>query len=180
MWKPPCAPQVSPGSAVRTVLSPAWTTDWMSQAGHRKLREYGIAPPGRLPAGARCTVGTGVDRSDPVGQVPALRFHQHQGDQPVRVHAVQIAVVLPVLRRTLRLLQGHLMTTTQSSEKPGPTVPTVAPGRRHAVFHPLRVASVDRLTEDSVAITFDVPEELRDEFRFNPGQHLSVRADRPR
>ena len=24
----------------------AWTTDWMSQDGHRKLREYGIAPPG--------------------------------------------------------------------------------------------------------------------------------------
>ena len=53
---------------------------------------------------------------------------------------------------------------------------TAAPGRRHALFHPLRVASVDRLTEDSVAITFDVPEELREEFRFNPGQHLSVRA----
>ena len=30
---------------VRTVLSPAWTTDWMSRDGHRKLREYGIAPP---------------------------------------------------------------------------------------------------------------------------------------
>jgi ring-1,2-phenylacetyl-CoA epoxidase subunit PaaD len=31
---------------VRTILSPAWTTDWMSAAGHRKLRDYGIAPPG--------------------------------------------------------------------------------------------------------------------------------------
>lgn len=30
---------------VRTVLSPAWTTDWMSEEGHRKLRAYGIAPP---------------------------------------------------------------------------------------------------------------------------------------
>ena len=30
---------------VRTVLSPAWTTDWMSEAGRRKLTEYGIAPP---------------------------------------------------------------------------------------------------------------------------------------
>ena len=30
---------------VRTVLSPAWTTDWMSEDGRRKLREYGIAPP---------------------------------------------------------------------------------------------------------------------------------------
>lgn len=30
---------------VRTVLSPAWTTDWMSAEGRRKLKEYGIAPP---------------------------------------------------------------------------------------------------------------------------------------
>jgi ring-1,2-phenylacetyl-CoA epoxidase subunit PaaD len=30
---------------VRTVLSPAWTTDWMSDDGRRKLAEYGIAPP---------------------------------------------------------------------------------------------------------------------------------------
>jgi ring-1,2-phenylacetyl-CoA epoxidase subunit PaaD len=32
-------------SKVRTVLSPAWTTDWLSEEGRRKLREYGIAPP---------------------------------------------------------------------------------------------------------------------------------------
>ncbi len=32
---------------IRTVLSPAWTTDWMSEDGRRKLREYGIAPPVR-------------------------------------------------------------------------------------------------------------------------------------
>ncbi|BDZ39017.1 1,2-phenylacetyl-CoA epoxidase subunit PaaD [Microbacterium suwonense] len=30
---------------VRLVLSPAWTTDWMSEDGKRKLVEYGIAPP---------------------------------------------------------------------------------------------------------------------------------------
>jgi ring-1,2-phenylacetyl-CoA epoxidase subunit PaaD len=30
---------------VRVVLSPAWTTDWMTDEGRRKLREYGIAPP---------------------------------------------------------------------------------------------------------------------------------------
>jgi ring-1,2-phenylacetyl-CoA epoxidase subunit PaaD len=28
-----------------TVLSPAWTTDWMSEQGKEKLRAYGIAPP---------------------------------------------------------------------------------------------------------------------------------------
>ncbi len=30
---------------VTTILSPAWTTDWMSEAGKEKLRVYGIAPP---------------------------------------------------------------------------------------------------------------------------------------
>lgn len=30
---------------VKLSLSPAWTTDWMSEAGKEKLRAYGIAPP---------------------------------------------------------------------------------------------------------------------------------------
>ncbi|MTI16244.1 phenylacetate-CoA oxygenase subunit PaaJ [Rhodobacteraceae bacterium RKSG542] len=30
---------------VETVLSPAWTSDWMSEAAREKLRAYGIAPP---------------------------------------------------------------------------------------------------------------------------------------
>ena len=29
-------------------LQPAWTTDWMTEEGKTKLKEYGIAPPGRL------------------------------------------------------------------------------------------------------------------------------------
>jgi ring-1,2-phenylacetyl-CoA epoxidase subunit PaaD len=34
---------------VRTVLAPAWSTDWISDTGRRKLAEAGIAPPGRAP-----------------------------------------------------------------------------------------------------------------------------------
>lgn len=30
---------------IRRRLSPPWTTDWISAAGRKKLREYGIAPP---------------------------------------------------------------------------------------------------------------------------------------
>ena len=30
---------------ITTVLSPAWTTDWMSEEGKQKLKAYGIAPP---------------------------------------------------------------------------------------------------------------------------------------
>jgi len=37
---------------VRLTLSPAWTTDWMTDAGKQKLSEYGIAPPtGRAAVG---------------------------------------------------------------------------------------------------------------------------------
>lgn len=32
---------------ITKVLSPAWTTDWMTEAGKEKLKVYGIAPPGR-------------------------------------------------------------------------------------------------------------------------------------
>ena len=35
------------GVRIETVLSPAWTTDWISAAGREKLRAYGIAPPTR-------------------------------------------------------------------------------------------------------------------------------------
>lgn len=46
---------------VNVVLAPAWTTDWMSDAGRTKLEKYGIAPPARridglisLGLGIRC------------------------------------------------------------------------------------------------------------------------------
>jgi len=38
-----------PDAVVRTVLAPAWTTDWLTPAAHRKLAEAGIAPPRRGP-----------------------------------------------------------------------------------------------------------------------------------
>jgi len=43
-------------ATIKTVLSPAWTTDWMSEDGKRKLREYGVAPPAG-PAGRRALFG---------------------------------------------------------------------------------------------------------------------------
>jgi ring-1,2-phenylacetyl-CoA epoxidase subunit PaaD len=38
-----------PDVDVRTVLAPAWTTDWITETGRRKLAEAGIAPPGTAP-----------------------------------------------------------------------------------------------------------------------------------
>ncbi|WP_216895569.1 1,2-phenylacetyl-CoA epoxidase subunit PaaE [Nocardia alni] len=42
-------------------------------------------------------------------------------------------------------------------------------------FHTLRVAAVQRLCDDAAAVTFAVPDHLADEFRFRPGQFLTVR-----
>lgn len=44
---------------VRTVLAPAWTTDWMSESGRHKLEEFGIAPPERRTDGV-VSLGLGI------------------------------------------------------------------------------------------------------------------------
>ncbi len=43
-------------------------------------------------------------------------------------------------------------------------------------FHPLRIASCRNETRDAVVVTFDVPDTLRDAFRFVQGQHLTLRV----
>ncbi len=55
----------------------------------------------------------------------------------------------------------------------GPTTMT-APVTR-AGFHALTVAAVERLTDDAVAVSFEVPAELRDVFDFAAGQSLTLR-----
>jgi ring-1,2-phenylacetyl-CoA epoxidase subunit PaaE len=42
-------------------------------------------------------------------------------------------------------------------------------------FHLLHVADVERLCDDAVAVTFAVPDQLRDTFAFRPGQYLTLR-----
>jgi ring-1,2-phenylacetyl-CoA epoxidase subunit PaaE len=48
---------------------------------------------------------------------------------------------------------------------------------RHAVFHRLPVREVEALTDDAVAITFDVPPDLADDYAFAQGQHVTVRTE---
>lgn len=42
---------------IERVLSPAWTTDWLTEAGREKLRAYGIAPPADANASKRALLG---------------------------------------------------------------------------------------------------------------------------
>jgi ring-1,2-phenylacetyl-CoA epoxidase subunit PaaE len=48
---------------------------------------------------------------------------------------------------------------------------------RRATIHPLRVAAVEPITDDAVAIEFEVPAELADEYQFVQGQHISLRCE---
>ncbi|MCL6283759.1 phenylacetate-CoA oxygenase subunit PaaJ [Ruegeria sp. 2012CJ41-6] len=57
---------------LKTQISPAWTTDWLSRKGREKLIEYGIAPP--TPAGGpkncpRCG-STSVEKVSQFGSTP--------------------------------------------------------------------------------------------------------------
>ena len=47
--------------------------------------------------------------------------------------------------------------------------------RRRPQFHPLTVAKVEKLTDDAVAVTFDIPDDLVEDYRFKPGQALTLR-----
>ncbi len=50
--------------------APAWSTDWISDAGRRKLHDYGIAPPGRC------------ESEDTTGSVQPLRLHPRDLECP--------------------------------------------------------------------------------------------------
>ena len=100
----PAAAPASPTSTSRPCCRPAWTTDWMSDEGRRKLPAYGIAPPRRR-AGAGGPVG-----ADAVGALPAVRRLDTRELEPVRLDGLQVAVGVPRLPRAVRPLQGDLMT----------------------------------------------------------------------
>ena len=42
-------------------------------------------------------------------------------------------------------------------------------------FHPLRVKSVRPETDEAIVVSFDVPDELQEQFRFTQGQHLTLK-----
>jgi ring-1,2-phenylacetyl-CoA epoxidase subunit PaaD len=60
---------------IQTVLSPAWTTEWMTETGKQKLFEYGIAPPHALPG--RYMGTTHID-SEPVICPHCNSIHTHR------------------------------------------------------------------------------------------------------
>ncbi len=59
-------------------LSPAWTTDWLSEKGRAALEEYGIAPPRPAGGPARCPrcKGTRLQRTSQFGSTPCKALWQ--------------------------------------------------------------------------------------------------------
>lgn len=58
---------------IETVLAPAWTTDWITEAAREKLREYGIAPP---------TGSAAVDPGHGPGAERVIRFAPRTNEAP--------------------------------------------------------------------------------------------------
>ncbi|MCT1549847.1 MULTISPECIES: 1,2-phenylacetyl-CoA epoxidase subunit PaaE [Micrococcales] len=68
-------------------------------------------------------------------------------------------------------------TIGRDAETVGQTAPAESTGQAadRTGFHPLTVRSVEHLTEDSAAVTFDVPAEVAELFDFAAGQSLTLR-----
>lgn len=52
-----------------------------------------------------------------------------------------------------------------------------APTKQKAKFNPLQVSEVRRLTDNAVEVSFEVPEQLREDYDYVPGQYVALRAD---
>jgi ring-1,2-phenylacetyl-CoA epoxidase subunit PaaD len=65
-----------PDAVVRTVLAPAWTTDWLTPTAHRKLTEAGIAPPRRGPPACPQCGSTATETISEFGATACKALHR--------------------------------------------------------------------------------------------------------
>ena len=154
---------------VSTRLSPAWTTDWMSERGPRASCASSGSPRRRRAPVPR-PVPVTADAAAPPGGVPALRSaptpRSSRGSARPRARRCGGARRAASPSTSSRRSDGqHLMAHWS------PVRPAGGRGSTRCT-----VAGVERLTDDAVAVTFDVPDELRDDYAFAPGQHLTLRA----
>lgn len=71
---------------VRTVLSPAWTTDWITDDGRRKLTDYGIAPPGQCRPAVPRSIGLVLTARCPRCGSTRTREVSRFGSTPCKAH----------------------------------------------------------------------------------------------
>ena len=107
----------------------------------------------------RAATGSGPVPLTPVGALPAVRLPDTRESSRFGSTACKSLWVLPAVPRAVRPLQGALSV-----------------GMTEAASTRCAVAAIEPLTDDAVALTFDVPAELRDDYAFTAGQHLADRA----
>lgn len=75
-----------PDARVTTALSPAWTTDWITDAGREKLRAFGIAPPPRMARRIKSLLGEDPAVSCPRCGSADTRKVSNFGSTPCKAH----------------------------------------------------------------------------------------------
>ena len=134
---------------VRTVLHPAWTTDWISEAGRRKLAEHGIAPPARV--GPRSgPIPLRLDAAGHPGALPPVRVGGHDRAVPVLRDRVQGAAPLRVVPGAVRARQGDLSGRDLPPAARGPRRPAVRGRGRGDVRGAARAAQGVRVQAGAV------------------------------
>jgi ring-1,2-phenylacetyl-CoA epoxidase subunit PaaD len=73
------------GAVIEEVLSPAWTSDWLTESGRRKLEAFGIAPPAHAVASPRHLLGAPVIRCPRCGSASTERVSEF-GSTPCKAH----------------------------------------------------------------------------------------------
>ena len=73
------------GAVIEEVLSPPWTSDWLTQSGRQKLESFGIAPPAHAVATPRYLFGAPVIRCPRCGSSDTERVSEF-GSTPCKAH----------------------------------------------------------------------------------------------
>jgi ring-1,2-phenylacetyl-CoA epoxidase subunit PaaD len=73
------------GAVIEEVLSPAWTSDWLTESGRRKLEAFGIAPPAHAVASPRHLFGAPVIRCPRCDSASTERVSEF-GSTPCKAH----------------------------------------------------------------------------------------------
>ena len=113
------------------VLSPPWSSDWLSAAGRAKLTAFGIAPPATTVVDARAHLWHA-----PRIACPRCASLAHRAGERVRLDALQGTLPLHELRVSRS-------TTSSASEM--------------LKFHPLKVLQCRPDAEDAIEIALEVP-----------------------
>jgi hypothetical protein len=134
-------------------MSPAWTTDWITRKAARSCAP--MASPRRWELGGSKPRAVRRD-----GGLPALRLERTPPRSPSSAPPRARRITAARLRRTLRLFQVHL----RNDRWP------------HNAFTNSTISAVRPQTAHAKAIRFELPDALKAEFAFKPGQYLTLRT----